>query len=110
MGFANERIEDKKIVLRDFADKDKTAVVSFGNCRQRGFRQPLPRTVYGAGLQLQFLRATQDLLHTDSVAILMRELPGIDGDAMKAQHERQNGKTCGMGDWREFGFRGHDPA
>ena len=101
-GLADKGIEDEKTVLRDFADNDKTAVVSFGNRGQRGFGKPFPRAVDGTRLQLQFFRAAQHLLNADGVAILMRELLRIDGDAVKAQHQHQSRKSGCMGSSGEF--------
>ena len=89
----------RTLAVGDFAEDEKTAVAPLGDGRKRGFGKAFPVAFDGARLELQLLRAAQHLRSADGVAVLMRQLLRIDGDAVKAQqqYERELRRYRGAG-------------
>ena len=83
-----------ELVLGDFAEQQKAAILKGGQRRHRCIGKPSPCCRRDAGLQPKCLRAAEHLGQADrDVAELVTNLFGIDSQTLKPKHHHQRDET-----------------
>ncbi len=91
------------LVVADFAEQEKAAILEHRDRRQRGGRQPRPACLQLARLEAEFPGASDHVRRADRFGpALMPNLGGICSNAMKAQQHDERGKPwiIRLGDFR----------